>query len=88
MVGTAAMREGLVIGDVAPAIRLAGKEGDAFAGLRGFDEGGKIRRQCGEGELVHDAMAFVVPGAGGLWCRAWTRCAAKSSSAHGAVTKS
>ena len=58
MVGGVEMIE---VGGVAPAVGFAGEEGDALAGLGGFNEGGEIRGQRGERELVDETMAFVIP---------------------------
>ncbi|MEY4006033.1 MAG: hypothetical protein RLZZ221_2129 [Verrucomicrobiota bacterium] len=53
------------IGDVTPAVRLAGEEGDPFGVRRRAHERGKIRRQRRQGQLVDDTVAFVIPRAQG-----------------------
>ena len=67
MVGAAEMRKHDVvprlapITHVAPAIRFAGQERDAFLCLGSQRERGEISWQRGEGEQVHDPVTLVIP---------------------------
>jgi hypothetical protein len=49
------------VGGVAPAIRLAGQERDAFGRGRRVHLDGKIFWQRGDGKFVDDAVALVIP---------------------------
>ena len=51
------------IGGIPPAVGFAGEKSDALGGGGLFHEGREVGGQRGEGELVDEPMAFVVPGA-------------------------
>src|SRR5262245_5103711 len=51
---------------IAPSIRLASEESDAFFAFRRGDEGGEVCWQRRQRELIDDAVTFVIPGEAGV----------------------
>jgi hypothetical protein len=65
MIGPIAMAQREIL-DIAPAVRLACQEGNAFGGCRSANERREIGRQRRQGQLVDEPMAFVIPGESGI----------------------